>query len=130
VPLEELQKRRADDPVLHASATPKAHPARPADCDASARLPHRSAPVAVRTLGRRDGGVAVELRSRDTPFRDLRVSLRRGDRVVARARRARLTTHPARVVLRRSSGKIAAGTYTLEVRHGHTLLVRRSLQVR
>ena len=133
VPLDELQRRRADDPVLHASATPKAHPARPAECDAPAGPPGAAPPIAVRTLGRRDthGGLAVELRARGTVLRDVRVALLRSDRVVARARRARVTTHASRIVLRSSgSGRIAPGSYTLEVRGARTLLVRRTITVR
>jgi hypothetical protein len=133
VPVEDLQRRRADDPVLHASAAPKAHPARPAECDMPPQQPSRSAAIAVRTLGRRDahGGLAVELRARGSALRDVRVALLSGDRVVARARRARLTTHASRIVLRRGGpGRIAPGAYTLEVRRGGTLLVRRMVHVR
>ncbi|MDT4912065.1 MAG: hypothetical protein QOC66_1193, partial [Pseudonocardiales bacterium] len=128
-PLDDLQRRRADDPVLHASATPKAHPARPADCDAPAKP---SPPISVRVAGRRDarGGLPVELQARGAVLRDVSVSLLRGKRVVAGARRARITAHASRLVLRRGSGRIAPGTYTLEVRRGRTLLVRRSVHVR
>jgi hypothetical protein len=88
----------------------------------------RAGGLVVRFLGRHRHGVAVELRTRSGRLTGLEVELRHRRRVVARAHVHQIGPHFKRLALH-SRHRLAAGVYTLVVRHGGRTLVRRSVHL-
>jgi hypothetical protein len=76
-------------------------------------------------------GLVVYLSTTRGTARKLIITLRRGHRVIARVRVAKLTTHRRRIVLRRRGHRPPVkGRYTLRVTQGRTALLSRKLRIR
>jgi phospholipase C len=87
--------------------------------------------VEMRNLGVNRGrhGLEVELWTTRSTLHDLIVELHRGHRAVAETRVGKLSQPPHKVVLRVHSRPPAAGHYTVVVRHGRRVLLRRGIRV-
>lgn len=84
-----------------------------------------------RYLGRRHGGIAIELWTSTGTLRHLEITLRRnGRRLVVSLDLARVGTRRRVIVLRVRGHRIAAGHYRLAVFRGHRRLLVRRLAVR
>ena len=81
-------------------------------------------------LNHRLRGLQLELWTTRASLRDLVVELHHGKHRVASARIARLTTLPRQVVLRVHHRAPAVGHYTVVVRKGRRVLVRRAITLR
>jgi len=81
---------------------------------------------------RRDvGGILLELETTAGKRSKLVIELRRGKRVISRARLASVGTRRRRVVLKPRRGeRFAKGSYTLVVRDARNTLVRRRVRLR
>jgi phospholipase C len=89
--------------------------------------------LVVRFYGRRHAahGVVVRLNTRTGTLKGLTVDLLHGKRVVAEGHVGHVGTTRHRVVLRALHGAhLDSGRYTLLVRHGRTVLVRRRVRLR
>jgi hypothetical protein len=100
-------------------------------------IPPPSAPpiplrVEMRNLGRsrRLRGLQLELWTTRSTLKGLVVELHQGHRPVAKKRVAELSEPPHEVVLRVGGRAPAAGRYTVVVRHGRRVLLRRGIRVR
>jgi hypothetical protein len=132
VPLEQLQRRRTDDPALHASDTSPGVTTRPPDCSIVAGSAATGQRVILRYYGRRQRlrGILVDLRVDAGTLDAVTVELRRGRRLEASAVLQRITTRPRRLVMRsHGGGSIAPGRYAIVVRQGRGVLARREVQV-
>jgi uncharacterized protein len=88
--------------------------------------------VQARFYGRRPArrGVVVRLRARDKRVSRVVVELRRKGRTVARTAPATVGTRTREVVLRRAGGRpFATGAYSLVVKSGRTVLLRRAVRL-
>lgn len=88
--------------------------------------------VHMRNLGisRRRRGLELELWTTRSMLKDLVVELHKGRARVARARLAELSEPPRTVVLRVLGRAPTPGHYTVIVRHGRRVLLRRGIRVR
>jgi phospholipase C len=88
--------------------------------------------IEIRNLGvsRRRRGLELELWTTRSTLTDLVVELHEGPRRVARTRIRELSEPPRHVVLRDRGRAPAAGRYTVIVRHGRRVLLRRAVRVR
>jgi phospholipase C len=89
----------------------------------------RAGKLVVRFLGRRHHGVGVALRVRGGVMSGIEIELLRRRRVVARTHVARVGSHVTDAVLH-PHRRLAAGAYTLLVRHHGRTLIRRSVHIR
>ncbi|HET9101772.1 MAG TPA: alkaline phosphatase family protein [Solirubrobacteraceae bacterium] len=94
----------------------------------------RATPIRVqlRDLGvrRHRHGLLLELRTSHGALTGLEVELHHGARRVTRAALHRLTTHEHPLVLRVRARAPKPGRYTLIVRHGRRVLLRRAIRIR
>jgi phospholipase C len=88
--------------------------------------------VEMRDLGlsRRRRGLELEMWTTRSTLRDLFVELHQNHRRIAQTRVAKLSQPPHEVVLRVQGRPPAAGRYTVVVRHGRRVLLRRGIHVR
>ena len=75
-------------------------------------------------------GVAIRLWTTTGTLKKLVVSLRRGRKLIARIRVARVTTHKRRLVLRHRGRMPRRGRYTLRVTQGRRTLLSHKLRIR
>jgi hypothetical protein len=113
---------RAGDPTLGSSA-PSGDVSKPRECRPDDGL--------VVHFHGRGGRAAVSIATRLAPQSGVTVELRRGTRLVARTKPVHVERKPRRVVLHRRGGRrFAPGAYTLVVREGGRVLLRRAVHVR
>jgi phospholipase C len=121
----------AEQSCSFAQPTFQVHPGAAPETDGGAAAGKQ---LVARFYGRRHvehGGVVVTLNTRRGTVKGLTVELLRGKHAVATAHVGHVATARHRVVLHRAdAARLTTGRYTLVVRHGHTVLVRRRVRLR
>jgi hypothetical protein len=122
------EELRAGDPTLGSSA-PTGDESTKSACGPDGR---DDPGLTVRFFGRRRArrGVVVKLQAGDEAIPGVTVELRRGKTLVARSRAVQVTSTPRELVLRRRRGRrFRDGRYTLVVRRGGEVIVRRVVRL-
>jgi hypothetical protein len=125
-----LEQRFAGESVRDDCATiPAGNSLAPLPVPAASAAPVRMT-VAYRGVSRHPRGVVVSLATTAGTVRGVRVQLLRSGRLLATARAAVVTPTRRRVLLRLGRHRLTGGRYAVVVRHGGTVLLRRSFTVR